>query len=120
MPFLFKPSMTRLTVGISQHDVRTLAAQFQGHPLQVGLRSRRLDNLPDLGGPGEGDLVHVHVACDGRAGCGSISRDDVQYTGWEASLEQTTRDCLNLECPRYPGIGYGNYWDVEPRVSRLE
>ena len=74
-----------LNVGISQDDCRRLAAELQGYALDV-VRRRLLDDLPHLGGPGEGDLVHVRVVGDGGPGSGTVAGHDVEHTRGEARL----------------------------------
>src|ERR1022692_3576705 len=54
--------------GIVEDDVGALAAQFQGQLLQVAARCCRHDQLAYLGGAGEGDLVHIVVGGQRRAG----------------------------------------------------
>ena len=41
---------------------------------------------PDLGGSGEGNLVHIHVLGNGGAGRVAKARDHVQHTLGVASL----------------------------------
>ena len=52
--------------GVLEHQVRRLAAQLQRVVLSAAGEGAA-DQLADLGGAGEGDLVDVAVLDDGRA-----------------------------------------------------
>ena len=84
-----------LYVGVLQHDGGGLAAQLKGDALD-GVGGRPLDDPPDLGGPGEGDLVHVRVVGDGGARCLAVARHHVHHPGREAGL-------LDEACDVEPG-----------------
>ena len=93
-------------VGVVEDDVGGFATEFERHFLQVGFCRGLHDGAADYGGSGEGDLVDVHVRCDGLkemlvqqfpqlpgygsglTGTGSLAepRDDVDNTGWETSF----------------------------------
>ena len=55
-------------LGVVEDDVGALAAEFQGELLQVAGPGRSDDQLADLGGAGEGNLVDVMVRGQGGAG----------------------------------------------------
>ena len=74
-----------LHVASLKDDVGALSPQLKGDPLQVG-RGLRLDDLPDLGGAGEGHLVDVGVAGDGGAGRRAEPGDDVDDARGETGL----------------------------------
>ena len=65
-----------LHIAALEDNVGALAAELEGDSLQVG-RGLRLDDLSDLGGAGEGHLVHLGMAGDGGTGRRSVPRDDV-------------------------------------------
>jgi hypothetical protein len=64
-------------IGVGEHDVRRLAAQLEGQPLQRagGLAH---DRLADLGGTGEGDLVHARIVHQRHADLAAGAGDDVE------------------------------------------
>ncbi len=47
--------------------------------LEIRLCGRGHDEAAYFRGPGEGDLVHIHVAGDGSAGGGAESGQDVDH-----------------------------------------
>jgi hypothetical protein len=57
-----RSALDRAGVGVVEDDVGALAAEFQRELLQVPGRGLH-DQLADLSGTGEGDLVHVIVTC---------------------------------------------------------
>jgi hypothetical protein len=67
------------------------ASQLQGDPLQIA--RRRLDDQPaHLAAAGEGDLVHVRVCRQRRAGRLAEAGDDVHHAGRDARfLDQLTQ-----------------------------
>ena len=81
----------RVHVGVGEHDVRRLAAQLQRDLLQVARRGLD-DQLADLGGAGEGDLVDVRVRGQRRAGRLAVAGHDVDHAvGKPASMISSPR-----------------------------
>lgn len=76
---------SEINVRIGQNNVRTLAAQFERHALQVTQAGRLLNQFADLGGAGEGHFVDVHVAADQCTGA-SVAGHHIDYALWEASF----------------------------------
>ena len=70
--------------GVVEHDVGGLASELQGEPLSR-TRHHPADDLADLGGTGEGDLVDARVRDEGRAGL-SGPRHDVDHAGRKVDL----------------------------------
>ena len=75
-----------VNVGIVEDNVGRLATKLEGNLLQVALGGGLEDGTADQGGSGEGDLVDVHVAGDGRTSDTAESGDDVNDTRGEASF----------------------------------
>jgi hypothetical protein len=82
----------RLQVRIRKHHLRGLAAEFERHALEVGLRGVAQHQAPDLGGTGEGDEVDVRVQGEGLAGFlaepGYHVEDPRRHAGLERQLAQ--------------------------------
>src|ERR1700684_4065883 len=72
---LAAPSMA-FGPGVVENDVGALAAELQGQLLQVAGPGGRDDQLADLGGTGEGDLVDVPVRRQRRARGLAVARND--------------------------------------------
>jgi hypothetical protein len=72
------PGNGLVQIGIVKDDGGTLASEFEGDLLQVGLGSSLHDLATDEGGTGEGDLVYVHVLRNGSTDSVAVSCDDVQ------------------------------------------
>lgn len=75
-----------VNVGILKDNVGRLATQLEGNLLEVALGRGLEDGTADSGGTGEGDLVDVHVAGDGRTSDTTETGDDVDHTRGETSL----------------------------------
>ena len=71
-------------VGVGQHDVGRLAAQFQRDFFEVALSGGRNDQAADLGGAGESDLVDARMGGQGRAGRFAQAGDDIDDALGEA------------------------------------
>ena len=69
-----------IQIRVREHNVGTLAAQFQGDPLQVGFRGGFHDESSHFGGTGERYLIDVHVMRDGCAGRRTKSRQQVHHS----------------------------------------
>jgi len=80
------------TVGVFENDKRTLAAQFEGDALQVGVGGARHYQLAHLSGSGESNLAHVLVVRDRGAGRWAISGNDVKHSGRKTGLKTKTRE----------------------------
>ncbi|CAM5187054.1 hypothetical protein CDEN61S_04010 [Castellaniella denitrificans] len=70
-------------VGVLEHDLRRLAAQFEHHRAVVP-RGGRGHLLAGGGGAGEGDVPDAGMGAQGRAGLVAVAGDDVQRPGREA------------------------------------
>ena len=83
-------------VGVVEHDLRRLAAQFQrdGHVV-VGGGVRH--HLAGLRRAGEGDVIDARMGRQRRAGLVAVAGDDVQRAGRQAGLG---RDLGQLEQDR--------------------
>lgn len=75
-------------IGVLADDVGRLASQFEGDLLQVGLGSGLHNGSANEGGTSEGNLLDVHVRCNGGASDLAVTADDVDDTGWEDILDQ--------------------------------
>ena len=64
-----RPVDGRVEVGVGEDDVRALAAQLEGDPLEFVCAAASMMRLSDLS-TGEGDLVDVHVSCDAAPAVG--------------------------------------------------
>ena len=86
------PSTACVHVGVGEDDVRALAAEFERDALQVRFGGGFHDEVPDLGGTGERDLVDVHVPREGRAGGGAVAGQDVHDAFGEAGFQNQLAD----------------------------
>ncbi len=77
----------RLEVGVGEHDVRVLAAEFQRDLLHRRGGGRH-DASAGLQAAGEGDHVHRRVLGQGCARFGAGAQDEVGGTGRESRLRQ--------------------------------
>ena len=59
----------RVEVGVGEDHIGTLASQLQANAFEIALGGGFTDELPGQVFAGEGNLVDIHVAADGRA-CG--------------------------------------------------
>jgi len=73
----------QLTVSVSTDDQRALSAQFKGNSLE-GFGSCFHDDVSNLSGSSERNLPDVLVVGDGGPGGGTVARNDVDHTWWEA------------------------------------
>ena len=74
------PARGLLEVGVGQHDVGRLPAQFEADTLD-GVRGGGTDQLAGAGGAGEGDHVDVRVAGQGVAHLAAGAVDQVEHPG---------------------------------------
>ena len=81
----------RVRGGVVEDDVGRLAAELQGDLLEVPGR-RVHDQLPDLGRPGEGDLVNHRVGGEGGPGRLAVAGDDVDHAVRDARLGDQARE----------------------------
>lgn len=72
-------------IRIVKNNAGALAAAFQSDVLQI-VGGRLHDGSSSGGAASEGNLVNVHVARKSFARYISETRNDVDYTRWEASL----------------------------------
>ena len=77
----------RIEIGIGEHDVGRLAAEFERHALQIAGR-RPDDGLPGDMRAGEGHLVDVRMRGQRRARGLAISRHDVDDAGRDARFHR--------------------------------
>ena len=84
-------------ISVIQDDVRALSSEFQGHILQVALRSVLLDLPANDRRTSERDLIDIHVLRDRSTGSLSVAIDDVYDTRWEASLVEELCDAKSRE-----------------------
>ncbi len=89
--------MACIHIGIGEHDVRALAAQFERDALQVRLRRRLHDQMADFGRTGEGDLVDVHVPRDRGAGGRAVARQHIDHAFREAGFHDQFADAQGGE-----------------------
>ena len=73
-------------VGILVDDQWGLTTALQGAVLQVGLGCALLDQLPDIRGSGEGDLLHLRVLAQLHAGDRAEPAGNVDDTGREVGF----------------------------------
>src|SRR5215472_15972490 len=81
---------SRFEVGVGEEYVGRLAAEFQRDPLhRVGRHSD--DHLADRRAASEGNLIHVAVLHERRAGSFTESGDDVDHSGRQTFLCEPVR-----------------------------
>ena len=80
---------------VVEYHVWRLAAEFQGQPL-AGAGQPPLDNLADLGGAGEGDLVDPRVG-DQLGTRPAVAGDDVEDTRGQTRLGREPREGQRTE-----------------------
>src|ERR1043166_2318436 len=73
-------------IGVGEHDIRALAAQFEADPLEVALGRRLHDDLPGQVFAGECDLIDVHVLAETGAGRRAETGNDVDDPVGEAGF----------------------------------
>ena len=78
-----------LAVGVGEHDLRRLAAEFE-HAFDVPLRRRLLHDRADFGRAGEGDHVDAGMRGQRRAGFLAEARDDIDRA--RAECPASSRD----------------------------
>src|ERR1700687_2989717 len=75
----------RVEVGVVENNIRSLAAEFELHALQVSRRG--LHNLAaGHSRSGEGDLLHSLMLGKMLSGDVSVALNDVDNAGWESDL----------------------------------
>ena len=80
-------------------------------------------NRPYLSGASECHLVYIHVLRDGSTCGGTITRDDIDNTGWESSLQIKARSCTGMtflgvtEWPRHRGSDH--HWPTQACAGRF-
>ncbi|KAH3663593.1 hypothetical protein OGAPHI_004994 [Ogataea philodendri] len=76
-----------LQVAVGKDNERRLTTTFQSDVLQVGFGSSLHDSLTSGSGSGEGNLVDVWVGGKGSTGVLTVTRNNVDHTFWETSLQ---------------------------------
>ena len=79
----------RVEIGIGEHDVGRLAAEFQRHALEIAGR-RPDDRLAGDVRAGEGDLVDVRMRSQRGAGGLAIARHHVDDAGRDAGFQHSS------------------------------
>ena len=90
-------------VGIGEHDVRTLATEFEMHLLE-GVGGLPGHPLANVAAAGERDLCDTRVLDDALPRGGSITRDDVHDAGREADLVHKLSDAKGAHRSQLSGL----------------
>ena len=75
-------------LGVIHDDGRVLAATFQNHLLQIGIRRIAKKAPPGLGRSGEGHHIDPRVKANRLAGIGAGAGDDVQHATRDSRLHR--------------------------------
>ena len=81
-----------IQIGVGEDDVGALASELERDALQVGFRGGFHDELAHFSGSGERDFIHIHVTCDGCAGRGAVSGEEVDHTFRESGFHDQLAD----------------------------